>query len=101
PQPALCSTLLPYTTLFRSQGLKTRGGFHGTHRTPRLLRRLAGRLPPPLRSAGLRHDRWRVLPTAGGRGAVPGAVLALGPDLHRRSEEHTSELQSRENLVCR
>src|SRR5690606_41863804 len=23
------------------------------------------------------------------------------PDTHRRSEEHTSELQSRENLVCR
>src|SRR5690606_41414000 len=24
-----------------------------------------------------------------------------GPELERRSEEHTSELQSRENLVCR
>src|SRR5690606_40846728 len=31
------------------------------------------------------------------------AVLAARVDLldHRRSEEHTSELQSRENLVCR
>src|SRR5690606_41013492 len=30
------------------------------------------------------------------------AVLALGMcDHERRSEEHTSELQSRENLVCR
>src|SRR5690606_4949779 len=26
---------------------------------------------------------------------------AVGEDLHRRSEEHTSELQLRENLVCR
>src|SRR5690606_41752574 len=25
----------------------------------------------------------------------------LGPKLHPRSEEHTSELQSRENIVCR
>src|SRR6266403_5833810 len=26
---------------------------------------------------------------------------ALGPGLHARSEEHTSELQSRRDLVCR
>src|SRR5690606_40541290 len=43
-----------------------------------------------------------------GGGVVPagGAGLALGPFLleenaEGRSEEHTSELQSRENLVCR
>src|SRR5690606_42165094 len=29
------------------------------------------------------------------------AARRLPPDLGRRSEEHTSELQSRENLVCR
>src|SRR5690606_40355279 len=29
------------------------------------------------------------------------AELHLLPGLHLRSEEHTSELQSRENLVCR
>src|SRR5207302_5509021 len=29
------------------------------------------------------------------------AVVGLSPDPRRRSEEHTSELQSRENLVCR
>src|SRR5690606_40561144 len=33
------------------------------------------------------------------RGGEMGETLALAPDL--RSEEHTSELQSRENLVCR
>src|SRR5436309_15611045 len=34
---------------------------------------------------------------------VPGATRAILPDAIRRSrsEEHTSELQSRENLVCR
>src|SRR5690606_40783512 len=28
-------------------------------------------------------------------------LLGLAAHLHQRSEEHTSELQSRENLVCR
>src|SRR5690606_41635320 len=28
-------------------------------------------------------------------------ITALGDSLSQRSEEHTSELQSRENLVCR
>src|SRR5690606_42076429 len=42
----------------------------------------------------------------GRRGLDPGregAVIDGRPDLppYRRSEEHTSELQSRENLVCR
>src|SRR5207302_2380262 len=32
-----------------------------------------------------------------GRGVVPGALRGFRP----RSEEHTFELQSRENLVCR
>src|SRR5690606_26854704 len=30
-----------------------------------------------------------------------GVVEAVGDKVSRRSEEHTSELQSRENLVCR
>src|SRR5690606_42025274 len=38
---------------------------------------------------------WRVNPPRTGRGGAPGGVRA------DRSEEHTSELQSRENLVCR
>src|SRR5690606_40557074 len=32
---------------------------------------------------------------------LAGAVRAVQPHACRRSEEHTSELQSRENLVCR
>src|SRR5690606_40755328 len=35
------------------------------------------------------------------RPIVGGADRILGEQLHDRSEEHTSELQSRENLVCR
>src|SRR5690606_40989183 len=34
-------------------------------------------------------------------GSLTHASLAHHPDIHPRSEEHTSELQSRENLVCR
>src|SRR5690606_2615576 len=33
--------------------------------------------------------------------AVGGLLLVEHPGDHHRSEEHTSELQSRENLVCR
>src|SRR3989475_8925004 len=73
------STLFPYTTLFRS------------HR----LRRVSG-------AGAARHVRARC-PGKGGRHATrPGVV----PDRRRvhpalRSEEHTSELQSQSNLVCR
>src|SRR5687768_18326983 len=68
------STLFPYTTLFRSGGDKT-------HRTD------AARL-----TGNRRHVR------GGGACRQPAP-----PPQHRdrRSEEHTSELQSRLHLVCR
>src|SRR2546426_5762318 len=72
------STLFPYTTLFRSQ--PSRG------------RNVARAQPADRRSAGERRHHPAVLP------GVPGhAEAADGP----RSEEHTSELQSPCNLVCR
>src|SRR5690606_41650412 len=43
-------------------------------------------------------------PDPGGVAAGPAPTVHCGPDTPReypRSEEHTSELQSRENLVCR
>src|SRR2546426_8454652 len=70
------STLFPYTTLFRSRGPRSR---------PRSRRRSA----TPRRSAALRSRADRE------RGLRP--RLSLRP----RSEEHTSELQSPCNLVCR
>src|SRR2546421_9068076 len=76
------STLFPYTTLFRSP---TRG------RAP-ALRAEAVRTRPPARSRLARaqaSDRSR-------RGFDTGATLT-----RVRSEEHTSELQSRSDLVCR
>src|SRR5690625_6058020 len=70
-----CCALFPYTTLFRSVGS------------------LPGRVAVPLA-----HGRW-------GRKLCllhPAARVRTGPrGLVFRSEEHTSELQSRGQLVCR
>src|SRR5205809_3655761 len=67
------STLFPYTTLFRSRSEARR-------------RRQALVLVPPLAC----HDD---------KSCVPSMAQPLVPEL--RSEEHTSELQSRLHLVCR
>src|SRR3712207_7408504 len=79
------STLFPYTTLFRSLhhhdqpavGLDRRAGHE-----PRAARAVppGGEVPP---AGGVRRD------------------LAGGEFCRRRSEEHTSELQSRQYLGCR
>src|SRR3712207_8018978 len=85
------STLFPYPTLFQSRAV------------PRAVRALLRGEPPALaaarggerRAVARRHARLlrgvRDHPRARGRRR----------DHHRRSEEHTSELQSRQYLVCR
>src|SRR5690606_42089882 len=78
------SPLFPYTTLFRSEAVRS-------GRRAREARRPRGG-----------EDAEHV-------GARPAGAAARRPRAHRlpsstctsRSEEHTSELQSRENLVCR
>src|SRR5690606_39662847 len=80
-------TLFPYTTLFRSRAPSAPGLCRrGRERTP-LLR------PVALRARPYRSPAFRECGTQcrGGRTRSPPS----------RSEEHTSELQSRENLVCR
>src|SRR5688572_32360593 len=67
------STLFPYTTLFRSSG-----GPGAAHH--------------PLRGRG----RGALRSDASARDAHAGGAARLA-----RSEEHTSELQSQSNLVCR
>src|SRR3712207_6977975 len=75
------STLFPYTTLFRSSPDRRppvpHGGTHRCHRTPDGTGGRRGE-----RRLELLPDQQRVRPQA-------------------RSEEHTSELQSRQYLVCR
>src|SRR5438046_7949732 len=69
------STLFPYTTLFRSRRLVASSAPGGDPLQPALDRQA----PAPHAGVRLGGSRW-------GRG---------------RSEEHTSELQSLTNLVCR
>src|SRR3712207_7857358 len=88
------STLFPYTTLFRSgrepraarPGAATLAEHEPADPGPPLLRR-----PGHERAAAGGRDRDRAQAGERGRAGRPGG----------RSEEHTSELQSRQYLVCR
>src|SRR3712207_7164780 len=83
------STLFPYTTLFRSVAVRQRAAH------PRVDRPHPGRRQHRLRRAAEgRHGD-----VLGGPGEPPPDVLLVRRVL--RSEEHTSELQSRQYLVCR
>src|SRR2546430_5350658 len=80
------STLFPYTTLFRSAHPRRSGDG------------LA-----PARCAQ-RHHPSREGSAGGANGErllASGGRLAFPSEQHPRSEEHTSELQSQSNLVCR
>src|SRR2546427_3227999 len=78
------STLFPYTTLFRSRAL---GDLRSAARAPvsHVSERLPDVAPGRVRAT---HRPWLV-----------GQQGRLGDG--DRSEEHTSELQSQSNLVCR
>src|SRR5258708_28650557 len=79
------STLFPYTTLFRSyRSVPARAS--PDHAARRLDRGLAVLRPAPVREYPLGRRGW-LEPARGGAA--------------RRSEEHTSELQSPDHLVCR
>src|SRR2546422_8549123 len=68
------STLFPYTTLFRSRRIDSARGLVEQHQ------------------ARARYERHR---------HVEQLLLAVAQGARARSEEHTSELQSRLHLVCR
>src|SRR3712207_8309042 len=84
------STLFPYTTLFRSHGVDQRG-------QPALAERLADA------DVGLLQARADVGELAGHDDGESGVAVDLAAVRAggARSEEHTSELQSRQYLVCR
>src|SRR3712207_6876603 len=73
------STLFPYTTLFRSVAQQA-------------LEPGEGRGGEPVEAA---HE------ASAARAARPWAMTSLNERKPNRSEEHTSELQSRQYLVCR
>src|SRR5438105_5172059 len=88
------STLFPYTTLFRSAA-------------EALMVELRGKIPAPI----LGHYDRLVAQGKKGVAAVRNQVCTgchmkvtlgvMATLMHGRSEEHTSELQSRVDLVCR
>src|SRR3712207_7423857 len=78
------STLFPYTTLFRSLILVSGG-------TPSQI----GPLFVALVVIGIGNS------LGGPTGYAINPARDLGPRIAHRSEEHTSELQSRQYLVCR
>src|SRR2546430_13583367 len=76
------STLFPYTTLFRSVNTVLGPAIDPERRRYRIANRSGGLSGPAIKPVALRavHEVWARRP---------------------RSEEHTSELQSQSNLVCR
>src|SRR5262249_62415316 len=95
------STLFPYTTLFRSQAEAVGRWGHRCLVSALVLAVVRGSrhalAVAALRAAVLRGhlDRVRY-----GRSGFPESAARL-PAVVLRSEEHTSELQSLTNLVCR
>src|SRR3712207_9330787 len=94
------STLFPYTTLFRSRdnGFRAWVGKLLGHLGPQV-DNLLGRLGNHLPGAYLVTDNVVVRPANPSMGLR--AAKTTSPASFHRSEEHTSELQSRQYLVCR
>src|SRR3712207_8288936 len=90
------STLFPYTTLFRSKHLTILGTSMGTNGEFGAMLKLyeKHKLRPAINKT-FALEEAREAQTYMERGEGFGKIL-----LHR-SEEHTSELQSRQYLVCR
>src|SRR5256886_5981798 len=90
------STLFPYTTLFRSPSRQERHERDVVARRSRLLRREPGDI-----EAGQLAGLEQPLELGGDEDAVTHYLLICARRIESRSEEHTSELQSQSNLVCR
>src|SRR3712207_7186573 len=84
------STLFPYTTLFRSRALDWRDAIEQVLEDHRVV---------PIGAA--QPDRERDAPSVDHTMALRARFAAICRVGAHRSEEHTSELQSRQYLVCR
>src|SRR5690606_41383570 len=98
--PPPSSPLCPYTTLFRSSRGQRRAGLHSVAFP------IGQRLLPAGRAGCISADCYTCC-TAGAGNSLSFSNSHAEPSSTRkrqsitRSEEHTSELQSREKLVCR
>src|SRR5690606_41545580 len=89
-RPPHTATSFPYTTLFRSQTQATPTDRFGCTFLAAIAANVGGEIP----QANLAAVDVQFVEAAGERAGLQQAWIF-------RSEEHTSELQSRENLVCR
>src|SRR5947209_13136070 len=90
------STLFPYTTLFRSHRLEAAD--RNALRRGRRHRRRPSVMEYLVRPEPAAEPQWR---RAASRDRRVRAIERLRRHDRTRSEEHTSELQSRQYLVCR
>src|SRR5947208_6453103 len=81
------STLFPYTTLFRSRCRSRLSPVSGTSDCARAWNRVLSVMPKRWHQAHPHH--------------IPRIDGTDERSMHYRSEEHTSELQSPDHLVCR
>src|SRR5690606_40347738 len=89
----LASALFPYTTLFRSKALVEALCF-GSRKIVERLKEEGVSIDAVIAMGGVAKKSSLVMQTMAD-------VLNMPIKVATRSEEHTSELQSRENLVCR
>src|SRR3712207_8964530 len=90
------ATLFPYTTLFRSGDRVETGRRLVEEEHLRVVDQGRGQVDPALHAAGVALD-----PLVERLAEVDQPAQLRQPALDLRSEEHTSELQSRQYLVCR
>src|SRR5690606_39954624 len=94
--PTPISSLFPYTTLFRSNLVQDNNV---------VLAALATYGKPRQSAVNMDNTPAPAIPTREHALQFPSVAAAILPEFTHhfdyRSEEHTSELQSRENLVCR
>src|SRR5688572_32179224 len=83
------STLFPYTTLFRSSPVSTLSGLHSSEVFGQLYQWNA------------KERNGLVFDSSTGFTLPDRSVFSPDASWISRSEEHTSELQSQSNLVCR
>src|SRR3712207_8961480 len=88
------STLFPYTTLFRSKGAVL--GIR-----PVDVKIADGKLPEGTRVDLVVSTGLVTVPDVRGKPSDEASTMLADAQLRVRSEEHTSELQSRQYLVCR
>src|SRR3712207_7407490 len=87
------STLFPYTTLFRSQGVLQIRAYHHMSMEVQPKRGVF--------STFVRQNVFQITLMNLGNTEHTMRLIGTDPDDECRSEEHTSELQSRQYLVCR